>query len=127
MLTFTAPNGSEVEIDPRSVIRIRKTLYGEHEDANCRIDWERMNLVRETVDEVVGLVQPALPTLVKLTGGSNTAYWVNAKAVKGPFEPQREMVKFGYRSSITIMGYRQHLIETQDEVRSIFRSVLGES
>ena len=122
MLRFTAPDGSAAEVDPVAVIRIRRTLRGEHADANCRIDWGVMSLVREAPDDVAAEVGETLTSLVAVTGGADTRIWVNAKRVSGPYPPIPSMAPYGYRSSITLLGYRQHLVETQAEVRRLLEA-----
>ncbi|MCW2306461.1 hypothetical protein [Rhodobium gokarnense] len=122
MLRFTAPDGSAAEIDPLAVIRIRRTLQGEHAAANCRIDWGIMNLVTEAPNDVAAKVGETLTSLVVVTGGGNTPIWVNAKRVAGPYPPIPSMAPYGYRSSITLLGYRQHLVETQADVRRLLET-----
>lgn len=117
MLEFTAPDGSVALIDPATVIRIRRSLSGEHADAKTRVDWGIMSLVTEKPEDVAASVGETLMSLVAVTGGSGTTIWVNAKRVAGPFPPIPSMARYGYRSSITLLGYRQHLVETQEDVR----------
>jgi len=119
MLEFTSTSGVSIELDPALVIRIRRALTSEDRDANCRIDWGIMYLVTESVEDVVAAVRPELPSLVALTGGADTTIWVDARKVAGPFPPVPSRERYGYRSSIKLLGYRQYLRESMDETRAI--------
>lgn len=65
------------------------------------------------------MVRPTLQSLIGLTGGSDVTIWVDAKKVAGPFPPVPHMVPYGYRSSLKLMGYRQHLKESEAQVAAM--------
>jgi hypothetical protein len=96
MAKFTGPDGSKVTVDPKRVIRIRETISGENSGAKTRIDWTMMSLVKETLSEVVPVVQAILDSLTSLT------------------------------SSIKIMGYRQYVIESPANVRAVIKAAHGD-
>jgi hypothetical protein len=121
MAEFTATDGSKVRIDPAQIVRIRKTIYGENTDAMTRVDWVQMNLILEDLDTVINVVRPVLTTLIAITGGPSATIWVNATRIAGPFKALPTMIPYGYRSSIILMGYRQHAKETEGELRDMIQ------
>ena len=123
MPVFTAPDGSQVIINSATVVRVRKTLHGEADDANSRIDSTRLNLVREQPADAAAAIAAELPSLVQLTGGQNTPIWVNANKVEGPFPPRAERIEDGYRSHIVVLNRLQHVMESEEEVRELFAAV----
>jgi len=122
---FTAPDGSKVAIDGKLVVRIRPTVSGENAGARTRIDWAIMSLVKEPVEQVVPLVETELPSLAGLTALEGKKFWFNAKQAVGPLPITTSQNQSGFRSSIKIMGYRQYVIETPDEVRAVIGAAGG--
>jgi hypothetical protein len=125
MVKFTAPDDSKVDVDPLRVIRIRAAIYGENAAAKTRIDWITLSLVKEAVDDVVPLIKAGLPSLAVLSGSDGRKIWFDAKQAVGPIEITPTQKKYGFNSSIKIMGYRQYVRETPDEVRSVLRAAGG--
>jgi len=125
MIKLTAPDGSKVTIDARLVIRIRATVSGESGAARTRIDWAIMSLVKEPVEQVVPLVKSELPALATLTALEGRKLWFNAKQAVGPLPITPSQKQSGFQSSIKIMGYRQYVVETPDEVRSVIAAAGG--
>ena len=125
MIQLTAPDGSKETIDGALVLRIRPTISGENPDARARVDWGIMSLVQEAVDEVVLLVKKELLTLATLTALEGRKFWFNAKQAVGPLPIRSDQRKSGFNSSIKIMGYRQYVIENDEEVRAAIRAAGG--
>ena len=126
MIKLKAPDGSKVSIDGKLVQRIRRTVSGENADAQTRIDWAIMSLVKEPVDQVVPLVKGELPSLAVLTALEDRKVWFNAKQAVGPLPIRPSQEQAGFKSSIKIMGYRQYVIETPSDVRAVIRAAGGE-
>jgi hypothetical protein len=125
MIKLSASDGSEASIDGKFVQRIRQTVSGEDPDAQTRIDWAIMSLVKESPDQVARLVKEELPSLAALTALEGRRVWFNAKLAVGPLPVTPTQKKSGFRSSIKIMGYRQYVIETPDEVRAVISAAGG--
>ena len=126
MVQFTAPDGSKVTIDPSKVIRIRPTVYGENADARTRIDWAIMSLVKESIDDVVPLIKATLKSLAVLSSLDGRKIWFEAKQAVGPLPVTPTQKNYGFNSSIKIMGYRQYVTETPDQVRDVIKSAGGD-
>jgi hypothetical protein len=124
MIKLTAPNGSKVKVNGILVERVRKALYGENAAAQTRV-WEVVSLVKEAVEQVVPLVKAELPSLAALTALEGKKVWFNAKKAIGPLPITRAQENYGYKSSIKIMRYRQYVIETPDEVRTVINAAGG--
>jgi hypothetical protein len=125
MAQFTAPDGSKVTVDPSRVIRIRQTVYGESTDAKTRIDWAVMSLVTEPLDDVVRLIKAKLTSPAALSTLDGRKIWFEAKQAVGPLLVTPTQKNSGFNSSIKIMGYRQYLTETPDEVRFVIKNAGG--
>src|SRR5713101_4967223 len=125
MISLSAPDGSEVKIDGNLVQRIRRTVSGENADAQTRVDWAIMSLVKESLDQVVSLVKAELPSLAVLTALEGRKVWFNAKQAVGPLPITPSQQHSGFNSSIKIMGYRQYVIETPDQVRTVIGAAGG--
>lgn len=121
MITFTAPDNSSVKIDGSLVVRARRAVYGESisEGAQTRIDWAYMQLVKEPLSEVVIAIKAELPTFDFLTGRDGSQIWFNARKAVGPMPLTDNQRIGGARSAIKIMGYRQYVTETEEEVRAL--------
>jgi hypothetical protein len=126
MVQFTAPDGSKVTIDPSRVIRIRPTAYGENADAKTRIDWTIMSLVKEPIDDVVPRIKATLKSLAVLSGLDGRKIWFEAKQAVGPLPVTPSQKNSGFNSSIKLMGYRQYVTETPEEVRSVIKNAGGD-
>jgi hypothetical protein len=130
MIEFTAPDGSKVSVDGKRVVRARRTLDGErgneNADAQSRIDWVEMQLVKEPIDAVSARIKAELPEFTALTTKDRSRIWFNAKKVVGPLRITDQQRNNGYRSSIKLMGYRQYVIETPDQVREILAAAGGD-
>ena len=125
MIQLTAPDGSQATINGALVVRIRPTVSGENADARTRIDWAIMSLVKEAVEEIVPLVKTELDPLATLTALKGRKFWFNAKQAVGPLPITSGQKDSGFNSSIKIMGYRQYVIESDDEVRDVIRAAGG--
>ena len=126
MAKFTGPDGSKVTVDPKRVIRIRETISGENSGSKTRIDWTMMSLVKETLSEVVPVVQAILDSLTSLTALEGKKIWFDAKQAVGPLPITDTQKKLGFNSSIKIMGYRQYVIESPAKVRAVIKSAHGD-
>ena len=127
MIALTAPDGTTINIDGEMVIRIRRAISGESisEGARTRIDWVQMQLVTEPPEEVAAAVKEVLDSLVFLTSRDGTRIWFNGRKATGPLRltpSQRDGV---VQSAIKIMGYRQYVVESDDEVRQLLRESGG--
>src|SRR5262249_9599490 len=107
------------------VTRIRETLSGENSNAKTRIDWAIMSLVQQPVDQVVPLVKNELPSLAVLTAREGRKFWFNAVQAVGPLPITPGQEASGFKSSIKIMGYRQYVTETAEQVRDVIRTAGG--
>jgi hypothetical protein len=125
MIKLTAPDGSRVSIDGKSVQRVRATLTDEGANARTRIDWAIMSLVKEAPGQVVPLVKAELPSLAVLTALQGKKVWFDAKQAVGPLPITPSQKQSGFASSIKIMGYRQYVVETPDQVRAILSAAHG--
>ncbi|WP_316176323.1 hypothetical protein [Bradyrhizobium sp. SZCCHNRI1073] len=129
MVTLTAPDGSRVEINAADVIRARRTVSGERDDENgnaqTRIDWAITQLVVERIDEVAPVIKQALPSFTCLTTTDGSKIWFDALKVSGPLPVTPSQKQNGVRSSIRLMGYRQYVTETPEEVRAVLRQAGG--
>ena len=125
MPIFTAPDGSPVEIDARTVARISRTVRSDLDGASSRIDGNRSDLVRESVPEVLELLSIELSSLVKLTGASGQSIWVNAKLVEGPFPPRTDAQSKGYGCHIIVAGEEERLMEDEETVARLLKQAGG--
>jgi len=130
LITLTAPNDTAVTIDGRRVVRARRTVAGErggaNGDARTRIDWVVMQLVTEPIDLVAPLIKSELPSFTALTARDGSKIWFDAKKVVGPLPITANQQNAGYRSSIKLMGYRQYVTETPDQVRAVLAAADGD-
>ncbi|MEO0819365.1 MAG: hypothetical protein AAF074_02970 [Pseudomonadota bacterium] len=125
MVDFTDPSGGKVTIDAQKVIRARRALSSENPSAGSRIDHGVMQLVREPIDAVAAAIAAENAAFTKVTTRDGSAVWFDARKVKGPLRISPGMSAYGYRSSLTLMGYRQHVTETHQEVADIIRKAGG--
>jgi len=129
MITLTAPDGSQVSIDAKLVLRARRTISGENSDENegaqTRIDWAIMSLVRESISQASALIKVDLPSFTALTGRDGSEIWFNAKLAVGPLPITPSQRTGGIKSSIKIMGYRQFVSEAPEQVRAVIRAAGG--
>ena len=129
MLTFTAPDGSDVNIEAAEIIRARRTISGErggdNEGAQTRVDWEITQLVKETIDLVGPLIKGELPSFTCLTTKDGSKIWFDAQKAVGPLPIMPSQRQDGIRSSIRIMGYRQFVTESPKEVHDVLEQAGG--
>jgi hypothetical protein len=126
MLTFTAPDDSKVTIDPVRVVRARRTVSGENRDgANTRIDWVEVQFVQEPIEDVAAQIKNAVQEFTAVTSKDGSRIWFNAKQAVGPLTITPSQAVDGVRSSLKIMGYKQFVTETPDEVRAIISAAGG--
>src|SRR5262245_28497663 len=125
VIELTAPDGSRITIDGKLVQRLRETFSGGNADANTRVDWAIMSLVQEPIEEAVSLVKAELPSLAVLSALNGRKVWFNAKQAVGPLPITRSQIDSGFKSSIKIMGYRQYVTETPNEVRAVITAAGG--
>jgi hypothetical protein len=125
MINLTGPDGSRVAIDGSLVVRARRTVTGENPAAKTRIDWPDMQLVKEPIDEVGPLIRTELVTFTTVTARDGSKIWFNGKLAAGPISLTPDQLDGVVRSAIRLMGYRQYVCETPDEVRAILRAAGG--
>jgi hypothetical protein len=124
---ITSPEGILTDVDGRLVVRARRAISGEQlsEGARTRIDWHQMNLAQEPLDHVVAAVRAELATFVAVTSSDGSKIWINAAKATGPVPLTPSQMQGGVRSSLKIMGYRQFVTETPDEIRAIITAANG--
>ncbi|WP_050385881.1 hypothetical protein [Bradyrhizobium pachyrhizi] len=129
MVTLTATDGSRVDIDAAEVVRARRTISGErggdNGNAQTRVDWSITQLVLETIDEVAPVIKAALPSFTCLTTTDGSKIWFDALKASGPLPITTGQKQNGVNSSIKIMGYRQYVTETPQEVRTVIQQAGG--
>lgn len=125
MIELTAPNNSKTLVDGRRVHRIRASLPSEGPQVRTRIEWTVLSLVKESLDEVVPLVQAVLPSLTALTGLDNAKIWFDARLAVGPLPVIPQYRESGFNASIAIGALTQYVVETPDQVRAIISSAGG--
>ena len=127
MITLTKPDGAPVDIDGTLVFRARRAIAGERkeEKARTRIDWVDMQLVREPIDDVAPLIRAELPTFTVVTSRDGSPIWFDGREAVGPFPLTPSQDEGIVRSAIKLMGYRQYVTETPDEVRTILGAAGG--
>ena len=84
MISLTGPDGSKVTIDPKLVVRARRTLSGENPDARTRVDWAMISLVQEPIERVGPLLQAANAAFAALTASDGSKIWFNVLQAVGP-------------------------------------------
>jgi hypothetical protein len=130
MIMLTGLEGREIAIDAARIVRLRRTLASErtaeNRGAQTRIDWDRMSLVREPLDQVIALVKTELPSLVVATAPDGTRIWFDALQAIGPVALAPKDMVGGARSTIELAGHMQRLFETVDQVRVIIRDAGGQ-
>ncbi|WGD51219.1 hypothetical protein QA641_37980 [Bradyrhizobium sp. CB1650] len=111
------------------VIRARRTISGErggdNGEAKTRIDWADTQLVLEPIDEVAPIIKAALPSFTCLTTTDGSKIWFDALKASGPLPVTAGQKQNGIRSSIKLMGYRQFVTETPQEVRAVLQQAGG--
>lgn len=129
MITLTAPDGTAISIDPKRVVRARRTTSGEKGDEGgnpqTRVDWDIMQLVLEPIDQVASLVKTGLSSFTSLTTMDGSKIWFDALGAVGPLPITAGQRQNGAKSSIKIMGYRQYVTETPAEVRRVISDAGG--
>jgi hypothetical protein len=126
MITLTAPDGSRVKIDGKRVLRARRTISGESSSASTRVDWVIMNLVQEPIDKVAPLIRKELKSFTSLTSRDGSKIWFDATKAVGPLPLTPSQNDGVVKSSIKLMGYRQFVTETPEQVRSILKKADGD-
>jgi hypothetical protein len=126
MITLTAPDGSRVKIDGKRVLRARRTISGESSNASTRVDWVIMNLVQEPIDKVAPLIRKELKSFTSLTSRDGSKIWFDATKAVGPLPLTPSQNDGVVKSSIKLMGYRQFVTETPEQVRSILKKADGD-
>jgi len=132
MAAFTRPDGLKVQIKATDVIRARRVIYGEtkNKDVKSRIDWGQMQLVMEPIEEVSSRIKTELEAAKKhvfmcLHSRDGTPIWFNATKAVGPM-PLIPMRQDGVvHSAIKLMGYRQYVTETPEQVRKLLKEYGG--
>src|SRR4051794_16537000 len=107
MLTFTAPDDSEVRIDGARVVRIRRTIAGENVSARTRIDWVGMALTKEAAPDVAAAVSGEHRSLARLTLPDGSPIWFDAKKADGPVRTIPWERQGNIRSAILLAGRKQ--------------------
>jgi hypothetical protein len=125
MITLTAPDGSKVTIDGKLVVRARRTVSGENSAGGTRIDWPDMQLVKEPIDHVGPLIKAELATFTSVTSRDGSRIWFDGKIAAGPVRLTPNQLDGIVKSAIKLMGYRQYVIETPDQVRAILSTAGG--
>lgn len=129
MITLTSPDGANIQIDPKRVLRARRAVYGEQlkEGARTRIDWALgMQLVREPIEQASLLIKAEMSEFVFLTSRDGSQIWFDARKASGPiplFPYQQDGV---VHSSLNVMKYRQFVVETPDAVRMLLSANGGD-
>jgi len=125
MATFTRTDGATLNIPGNTVKRIRRTVNGEDSVANTRIDAAVTSYVLESVGEVAQSVQNENTNFTHLNSKDGSAIWFDATKAMGPLEITEQMRSYGYNSSINLMNYRQHVVQTHEEVITILSDAGG--
>lgn len=125
MITLTNQVGKKLKIDEKLIIRARRTVYGESKKAKTRIDWAIKNFVLEPIDKVADLIAKKKNSFVFLTARDGDKIWFDAKKVVGPLPITESQMRFGYKSSIKLMNYRQYVVETEAQVRKTIKDAGG--
>jgi hypothetical protein len=84
-----------------------------------------MSLVKESIEEVAARVQTELPSFTALTTKDGSRIWFDARQAVGPLPITAGQRKRGANSSIKIMGYRQYVTETAEQVRAALTAAGG--
>jgi hypothetical protein len=123
MLVLTALDGTPVKIDPKLVNRARRAVSGERTGlgARTRIDGAQVQLVKEPIAEVAAALSEKLGAeFTHVTSRDGSRIWFRGAVAEGPLSlTPSETAIDGVQSSLRIMGYRQYVAETPDEVRAI--------
>jgi hypothetical protein len=128
MLTFTALDGNPVNIREDLVVRARRAIHGESIQlgAQTRIDWAVMQLVREPIQQVAAAIHAAIgDDFTHVTSKDKSEIWFAGPEATGPLPLVPSQAVGGVRSAIKLMGYRQYVTETPDEVRAILTAAHG--
>ena len=128
MIALTTRDGGTVNVSGHLVKRARRAIDGEDlkGGVRTRIDWVEMLLVREPIEEVAIAVQRELPTFTCVTSRDGSKIWFNGKLAAGPLALTPGQDYGVVRSAIKLLGYRQFVTETPDEVRAILSLSGGE-
>jgi hypothetical protein len=122
MINLTAPDGSNVAVDGTLVVRARRTVRGEAVGAKTRIDWPDMQFVQEGIEVVAPRIAAELSTFTSLTSRDGSQIWFNGKVATGPIRLLPSEQDGVVNSSIKLMGYRQYVTESSDQVRAVLKS-----
>lgn len=124
MFSLTAPDGSSVSIDGSLVVRARRAIDGEQlsSGVKTRIDWVQMQLAREPLNEVIAAILDELKTFVFLTSRDGSRIWFNAAKAMGPLPLTPSQEDGVVHSSLKLMGYRQYVVESPENVRSLLKN-----
>lgn len=128
MLTFTGLDGNPVSIREESVERARRAISGESLNlgARTRIDWIDMQLVKEPIEDIAEAIRAAVGTdFTHVTSKDGSKIWFTGPGAAGPISLTPSQKFGGVRSAIKLMGYRQYVTETPDEVRAILTAANG--
>jgi len=126
MITLTAPDGSKVNIDGKRVVRARRTVSGESDNAKTRIDWAMTNFVLEPIDAVAPKVQAELDSFTCLTSRDGSKIWFNARNVVGPIKLTQGQLDGVVKSSIKLMNMQIQVTEDDAQVRAIITAAHGD-
>lgn len=125
MITLTAPDGSKVNIDGKRVVRARRTVSGESDNAKTRIDWAITNLVQEPIDEVAPKVKAELDSFTCLTSRDGSKIWFDGTKADGPFKLAPSQLDGAVNSSIKLMNTQIFVTEDDAEVRRVIAEAGG--
>lgn len=132
MLTFTRKDGKKFTVNPAAILRIRKTIDADQPafkkalPGNTRIDVPNIDYyATETLDEVIAIVKPVLPTLTEFRSRSNVPIWINAKEANGPFPVSQSEIRDGMHSRLKAGSLNQMLGNTHQEVRDAIEKAGG--
>jgi hypothetical protein len=115
-ITLTLPDGSAVNLSPKTIIRIRRTITPEDQTgAKTRIDW--IQIVREAPADVAALVE-GYSSIGKLIMPEGSPLWFNAAVAQGPMPLPADLFTKGVRSAILLGDKMQYLASTPEEVRA---------
>lgn len=125
MSTYTRTDGTSLNIPGNTVKRVRRTVHGEDSAANTRIDAAVTSYVIESVSEVAQSVQMENENFTHLNSRDGSEIWFDATKAVGPLEITPTMQEYDYNSSITLMGYRQYVVQTHEKVIDVLSDAGG--
>ena len=126
MISLTSQDGSTITIDPSLVVRARRAVEGEFgedtPDVKTRIDWALTSYVREPIDRVASLIRAELASFTFLTSRDGSKIWFDARQAVGPLPVTPTQAADGTKSLVKVRDFREFVIESPDDVRSVIRA-----